>query len=276
MAIFVGLIVAAFYGTGDFLGGIGSRESNTITVLALAQVVAVVIAAAVAIICGGPFTATAALLGVGAGALNVTALGCLYQGLAIGQIGEVAPVAAVVGAVIPVTWGLVTGERPGAVALVGCGLAILAAGLITLERDERKGLRVGRAVLLALAAGIGFGVSFILFAKASRHTGFWPVLSARLTAMLGVAVVLLVVHAPRTVKRRPGGLAVGAGVLDVTATILQIVAVRLGLVAIVAPIASLAPAFTVVGAWWFLKERASKIQMAGVGLALLGLALIAA
>jgi drug/metabolite transporter (DMT)-like permease len=275
VAILVGLIVAAAFGSGDFLGGLASRESSTVTVLGFAQIIAVAIATVVAVIAGGPLNAPASARGGGAGALNVTALGCLYQGLAIGQIGEVAPVAAVIAAIIPVTWGLATGERPGAVALVGCGLAVVAAALITLERDERRGFQVGRAHVLALAAGVGFGTSFILFANASHHPGFWPVLSARLTAMLGVGIVILVTRAPRKLPKGPGRIAVGAGALDVTATILQIVAVRLGLVAIVAPVAALAPAFTVVGAWWFLKEKASRIQIFGIAVAMAGLVLIA-
>ncbi len=70
-------------------------------------------------------------------------------------------------------------------------------------------------------------------------------------------------------------LAVGAGILDVAGTVLLLVAVRLGLVAVVAPVASLAPAFTVIGAWWFLREKASGLQVVGIGLAMVGLALIA-
>jgi drug/metabolite transporter (DMT)-like permease len=273
--VLVGLLVAASFGSGDFLGGLASRRAGTITVLALAQVAAVVVAAVVAIAVGGPITESALLLGAGAGALGIVALGCLYQGLAIGQIGEVAPVAAVVGAVIPVGWGLAIGEHPGGVALCGGLIAVVAAGLITLEREERKGPRVGRARLLALAAGLGFGTSFILFAEASHHSGFWPVLTARLAGVLVVGIVILGSHAPRSIPARPMWLAIGAGILDVSGTVLLLVAVRLGLVAVVAPVASLAPAFTVIGAWWYLREKASKLQVIGIGLALLGLALIA-
>ncbi len=275
MAILVGLLVAAFFGSGDFLGGLASRQSNTVTVLALAQVSAAVGAVVVALVAGGPLRGSVVLLGIGAGLLNVAALGCLYQGLAIGQIGEVAPVAAVVGAVIPVVWGLAVGERPPVLALVGGALAVAAAGLITLERDERLGLRTGRALMLALGAGVGFGTSFILFADASHHSGFWPVLTARLAALVGVGAVVAATRAPRTLPPRPRLGAVGAGLLDVLATTLLLVAVRLGLVAVVAPVASLAPAFTVLGAWWFLGERASWVQTCGLVLALLGLALIA-
>jgi drug/metabolite transporter (DMT)-like permease len=44
---------------------------------------------------------------------------------------------------------------------------------------------------------------------------------------------------------------------------------------VVAPIASLAPAFTVVWAWFVLHERVSRLQLAGLVLALVGLALAA-
>lgn len=276
MAVLVGILVAAAFGSGDFLGGLASRQANTITVLALAQLAAAAGAVVVALAAGGPLRGTVALLGLGAGALNVLALGCLYQGLAVGQIGEVAPVAAVVSAVIPVSWGLVTGERPPALALVGGALAVVAAGLITLERDERTGFRVGRALLLAVAAGAGFGTSFILFAGASHHSGFWPVLTGRAAAVVGVGSVLVLSRAPRSLPRRPRFQAVAAGLLDVAATTLLLVAVRLGLVAVVAPVAALAPAFTVFGAWWYLHERASPVQLAGLVLALTGLVLIAA
>jgi drug/metabolite transporter (DMT)-like permease len=257
VAIIVGLLVAASFGSGDFLGGLASREGNTVTVLATAQLAALVGATVVALVAGGPLPGSVVLFGIGAGVLSVTALGCLYQGLAIGQIGEVAPVAAVVSAVIPVVWGLTTGERPPALALVGGALAVVAAGLITLERDEQ------------------FGTSFILFAASSHHSAFWPVLTARVAAVVCVGVVVLASRAPKSLPSRPRIRAIGAGLLDVLATALLLVAVRLGLVAVVAPVAALAPAFTVLGAWWYLRERASWVQGGGLVLALIGLVLIA-
>lgn len=273
MAILVGLLVAASFGSGDLLGGLASRRGSTLTVLAFAQLTALVGAIVVALAAGGPVTAVVVWLGATAGVLNVLALACLYQGLAIGQIGEVAPVAAVVGAVIPVAWALATGERPAALALVGSALAVVAGGLISLDRDARRGGREGR--VLALAAGVGFGTSFILFAEASHHSGFWPVLTGRVAAVLGVGVVFVAARAPRSLPSLPRWQAVGAGLLDVVATTLLLVAVRHGLVAEVAPVAALAPAFTVLGAWWFLHERASRVQAAGFGLAVAGLVLIA-
>lgn len=272
----MGILVAAAFGSGDFLGGLASREANTVTVLALAQFTALAGAIVVALVAGGPLAGSVVLLGIGAGTLSVAALGCLYQGLAIGQIGEVAPVAAVVSSTIPVAWGLAVGERPPPLALAGGAMAVVAAGLITLERDERQGIRVGRALLLAVGAGVGFGTSFILFADSSHHSGFWPVLTSRAAAVVAVGIVVAASRAPRSLPRRPRLRAVAAGLLDVLATTLLLVAVRLGLVAVVAPVAALAPAFTVFGAWWYLRERASRVQIGGLVLALAGLVLIAA
>ncbi len=276
MAILLGLTVAASFGSGDFLGGLASRRSRTLAVLLLVQLSAVVVATAVAVGDGGSPTTGALLLGAGAGILNVAALGCLYQGLAVGQIGQVAPLAAVVGACIPVGWALATGERPGAVTLVGVGLAIVAAALISAERDERRPEGSRAALGLAVTAGVGFGTSFILFAEASHRHGFWPVLSARVAALLGVGIVVLVVGERARLPSNSRWLAIGAGVLDAGATALLLVALRSGLVAVVAPAAALAPGFTVLHAWWYLRERASPLQVGGLALALCGLVLIAA
>jgi drug/metabolite transporter (DMT)-like permease len=105
------------------------------------------------------------------------------------------------------------------------------------------------------------------------------VLWARLAAVALVALAVLVL-------RRRGGmafpqgdarrLALGAGGLDVLATTLLLVALRRGLAVVVAPVASLAPGMTVVLAWRVQRERIGRAQAVGLGLAGVGLVLIAA
>ena len=223
--------------------------------LAWAQL-ALVGALAIALIWGGPLTANAVVLGVGAGLLNVIALGCLFQGLATGQIGQVAPIAAVIGAIIPVGWGLAIGERPPALALAGVGLAVLAGALISAEKDEQRSEGARVALLLAVLAGIGFGTSFILFADSSHHPGFWPVLSARTCrGRRGVAhrrghrcAQDSLAPPSRDWPPRPGCSMWRRPTL-------LIVAVRTGTDRGGRPVASLAPGFTVMHAWWYLHER---------------------
>ena len=100
MSLLLGVIVAASFGSGDFLGGLASRRMPTVTALGIAQLCALAGAVVVAAAAGGEPDQSDLLLGCAAGVLNVTALACLYRGLAIGRIGVVAPLTAVIAAVI--------------------------------------------------------------------------------------------------------------------------------------------------------------------------------
>ena len=61
----------------------------------------------------------------------MVAVALFYQGLALGRMGVVAPITAVVSAIVPVAWGLAFGERPSALALLGVALAVGSVALIS-------------------------------------------------------------------------------------------------------------------------------------------------
>jgi drug/metabolite transporter (DMT)-like permease len=280
MAVFLGVLVAASFGSGDFLGGRASREASTLTVLRLAQLCALAGAVVYALAFGGYASGHDVVLGALAGVINVIALGCLYAGLAAGRMGIVAPVTAVVAACVPVAWGVVDGEHLGPLAVVGVALAISAGGMIARERDEPSGETSARrlpALALALFAGVLFGSSLVLYSETGHDSGAWPVLAGRASAAAVVLVVAGVVarRAPRLVAPART-MAVGAGLLDVTATALLLLAVREGLVATVAPVAALGPAFTVMWAWRVLHEPVGRAQLVGIAVGVAGLVLIAA
>src|SRR5262249_56575730 len=120
---------------------------------------------AAAVVFSGSPTGRGLAFGAVAGALSVVALGALYQGLALGRMGIVAPVTAVVGACIPVAWGLAHGEDPSTVALVGVALAIVAGGLLAREHDTATG-GGRRARLVARGPGVNFGAPFCSYVEA--------------------------------------------------------------------------------------------------------------
>ena len=283
MGIVVGLLAAACFGSGDFLGGRASRDASTVVVLFVAQLCAAAGAVVLVFVVSGDPIGRDIAYGAIAGLVNAIGLGLLYRGLAIGRMGIVAPIAAVVGAVIPVAWGLITGERPGPVVIVGVIVAVFAGALISREEDTDSlngpaTSRASTAVLVALAAGVGFGASFVLFAQTGEDSGLWPVLAARVLAVAGagVAIAFVARRAPIDLPAGPRRLAALAGVCDVGATALLITAIRNDLAVVVAPVAALGPGFTVIWAWTVLREPISRPQIAGLVLALGGLALIAA
>ncbi|GMU77298.1 MAG: hypothetical protein AMXMBFR46_00990 [Acidimicrobiia bacterium] len=279
MVVLLGVLVAAAFGSGDFLGGRASRVAPTVGVLFVAQSTALLGAAIAALVVGADATPRDLAYGALAGALNASGLGLLYQGLATGRMGVVAPVTAVIAAVVPIAWGFATGERPSAAVFTGVVLAVSAGALVAREPDAADRAGTARAVGLALGAGALFGIAFVGFAETSASSGNWPVLTARCAGAGAAAIALVVAHARgnaiRVRRSHPRALACGAGLLDVGATVLLLAAVRDGLLVVVAPLAALAPAFTVVLAWAVLHERITRHQVAGLALALTGLVLIA-
>src|ERR1041385_3633022 len=129
MAVLLGLLVAASFGSGAFPGGRASRRSPTLTVLLVAQATAVAGAVVVALSVGARVAPHDLVFGTLAGCVNIVGIGLLYPGLAGGPMGVVAPLTAVAASVIPIAWGLATGERPSVVVVVGALFALAAGAL---------------------------------------------------------------------------------------------------------------------------------------------------
>jgi drug/metabolite transporter (DMT)-like permease len=279
IAALLGLLVAMGFGSGDFAGGRASVSASAVAVLVVSQACAVIGALVVALLVSARVGGDDIVLGVLAGSFNVVGLGLLYRGLAQSAAGVVAPIAAVVGAVVPVVWGLTQDERPSGLVLAGVTLAIVAGGLIAREPGPATGTRLAQGSAQAAVAGLALGSSLVLYSETSDASGMWPVFAARVAALVLVGVAATWLAFTATVRFPAGSarvLAVSAGLFDVAATALLVVAVRRELVSVVAPIASLAPAFTVLLAWIVLRERLRVDQRVGLLVALAGLVLVAA
>lgn len=279
MEILLGALVALGWGSGDFLGGIAAKRIPTVTVLLVSQ--AVGLAAAFLLVVAlrdavpDPHIF---LLSAAAGVVGIAALGMLFRGLAVGRMSIVAPLSAIGGGVLPVAWGLVRGERPSALALVGVGLALVAAAVVGrgAEQDPARSISPRMELALGVGAGIGFGVVFILLSEASSGSGMWPIFIARCTSVPVLAVIAATVGVSPRIARADLAPVAGAGLFDVGANALVLLAVRRGLVSLVAPVASLYPATTVLLARAVLHERIGRQRLGGLALGILGLALIAA
>ena len=278
MEIALGALVALSYGSGDFLGGVSAKRLPTVTVLLVSQ--AFGLGAAVLLVVALRDALPAAhifVLSTAAGVVGVAALGLLFHGLAVGRMSIVAPLSAIGGGVLPVAWGLLRGERPSALALAGVGLALVAAAVVGRGAEHDPAATISPRLELAFGAGagVGFGVVFILLAESSSGSGMWPVLIARCASVpLLAAVAVVLGRSPRMTPAEVTPVA-GAGLCDFAANALVVLAVRRGLLSLVAPVASLYPATTVVLARFVLHERIGRQRTGGLALGLLGLVLIA-
>jgi drug/metabolite transporter (DMT)-like permease len=278
MEIALGALVALSYGSGDFLGGISAKRLPTVTVLLVSQSFG--LAAAVVLVVAlrdAPPPAHICFLSAAAGVVGVIALGLLFRGLAVGRMSIVAPLSAIGGGVLPVVWGLLRGERPSALALAGVGVALVAAAIVGRGAEHDPAATISPRLELALGAGagVGFGVVFILLAESSSGSGMWPVFIARCASVPILAITAVVLGRSPRVARADLAPVAGAGLCDVGANALVVLAVRRGLLSLVAPVASLYPATTVVLARLVLHERIGRQRAGGLALGLVGLALIA-
>ena len=277
VAALLGLLVAATYGVGDFFGGLASKSSRAEVVVALSQSFGLVIMVLLVVVDGNALSWRDAGIGAAAGSVGLVGVVLLYRGLAQGTMSVIAPVTAVSAGVVPLVWGLVTGDRPGPIALVGVAAALAAVALVS-AADAAEDRTATRAdITLALAAGVAFGMVFVLLSRTDEGSGMWPVLGARTASVVLVMTALVAV---RRVSLRPAPntlptIAV-AGALDATANALYLVATREGLLSLVSVLSSLYPAATIVLARFVLHERMNRTQLLGVGLALGGVVLIAA
>jgi drug/metabolite transporter (DMT)-like permease len=154
--------------------------------------------------------------------------------------------------------------------------ALLAIGLVSLGQSSTGHNRVNRrSIVLALSAGALFGVFFLLLSQAGEEAGMWPLAAARVGSVLLGLALLKPMGAALRIDRRLWALVAAAGVLDITANGMFLLAANAGQLSIVAPVAALYPASTVLLALAVDKERLRPVQFLGLGLAAAALVLAA-
>jgi drug/metabolite transporter (DMT)-like permease len=283
VAIFLSLATAIVYGAADFCGGLASRRTSTVSVVVWSQASGLVLLALVLPLLGGHPTLHDLEWGAVCGVAGAAAIGLLYRGLAVGTMGVVSPLSAVLGASIPMIYGIaLRGERPAWLAYAGIAAALLAVVCVSAaESDARQPARRGLfppGVTEGLLAGAGFGLFFIALAQTRADAGMYPLLAARVTAIVLLLGGGLGYGGPAAIRvARPAlGIVVLGGTLDMGANILFVLAAHAGMLAIVAVLTSLYPAATVALAAIVLRERLGRLQWIGVALALGGAVAISA
>jgi drug/metabolite transporter (DMT)-like permease len=280
MAALLALASAIFFGVSDFTGGIAARRAPAIAIVLVSNTLSLVLAVlVVGVLPGSSYRGADVAWGAAAGAVGLFGVVLLYRGLAIGPMSVVAPLTAVLAALVPVVVGTARGERPGVHAVAGVVLALPAMVLIGGGSAEGGAPRVRPAALVsALCAGFSFGGFYVLLAQTGPSGGAWPLVGQRAAAvaiLLALSVVARVRRVPVLPRGRMLGLAIVAGLTDFMANLAYVLATHRGLLALVAVLSSLYPATTVLLARVILRERLDRRQLSGLTLAAAAVVLIA-
>jgi drug/metabolite transporter (DMT)-like permease len=297
----LGLLAALTWGAADFAGGLATRRTAPSRVVLIAHGFSLILLGAISLQTSvhlPPWAVAGAVLSgiVGGGALTV-----FYEALALGAMGLSAALAGLLTAVLPVLLALHTEGAPAPTQIAGFILAALAILLIAYApaaSGSAKHRTSGRALWFATLAGVGFGLQLIWLhsaasaGQASTGRSFAPVLRALMLSRLGGAGIALITlisarmrHKARLLPTtaKPAGsyrlplfaVAVTAGLLDSLGNGLYMLSSLGGRLDVAAVLSSLYPGGTILLAAIFLRERATRLQALGMGIALLAVVLIA-
>ena len=147
-----GLAAAISWGAGDFCGGLISRYASVLLAMLASQGIGFIATVLILLVSGEPVGGPGvAHLGRDRGHLRRRWARLFYLALSRGTMGLVAPLAALIGAGLPVLLAIAGGEQPDTWRLAGIGLALVAVVLISMPTGKsaaerrRDAHRPGRA-----------------------------------------------------------------------------------------------------------------------------------
>lgn len=268
MTVILGLAAALLYGIGDFAGGIASRRHTAVTVLLLSYPVGAVLMAVMLPLFGGAPDARSVVFGLAGGFAGLVGVLLMYGLMTVAPINVISPVTAVLAAIVPVVVGLGIGERPHVTAWFGIGLGLAAVVLVSRTSEANPHGRIGPRILaLAFLSGLGFGMYFVLLARAGDDSGLWPLVVSRFASAALILPLAKARGAITLVRGRMLAVIVLAGACDALANLCFLIASRHGLLSLASVLTSLYPATTVILAVVLLREHTSAGQRVGLGLA---------
>ena len=271
-ALALALGASLAWGVADFVGPLIARTLGALRVLFWAQVGGLAAIAIAVAVRGERPDEWLVLLAIPAAFAGTLGLWAYYRGIAAGAISVVAPIAGA-SAIVPVVYGIATGDDPSALQFLGIACALVGVVLASLERHEGTH-RIAAGVGLALIAAIGFGFYFPPMHAAGKADFWWTAFVFRAATL---ALVASAVAARRpSLRLRPRDLVVCAlvGIGDTVGNALYAASSRSGLESLTSVLASLYPILTVALAAAVLRERIAPVQRTGIALTLAGVVLI--
>jgi drug/metabolite transporter (DMT)-like permease len=273
-ALLLALGASLAWGVADFVGPWQGRTLGPLRVMLWAQVSGIALLGIVIAARGHEPHDWAVLWAVLAALSGTLGLYAYYRGMATGTMAVVAPIAGA-SAIVPVVFGIATGDRPSPVQLAGIASAIVGVALASGEQ-QADGRRVTAGVGLALLAAIGFGFYFPPMHAAGAADPWWSSFIFRLTAGVIVLTAVLLRRPAIRLGGWPLAIVLGVGCGDTLGNLLFAASSGHGIVSLTSVLASLYPIVTVALAAVVIKERVAGVQLLGVVLTLLGIGLISA
>ena len=273
LGILFATAAAISWGGGDFSGGLASRRQNQYQVIFQAFSFSFVLLVILAIIKGESLLSMRdGLISFIAGAFGSLGLAALYHGLSRGRAALIAPVAGVVGVIVPILVGIVTLGNPSMLQFLGFVFALAGIWLVSSKRKNNWDAdRV--AFGLGFLAGLGFGGFLVLMPQLEGDQVFFPLVIARISGVLLSIFMTLRTKVPfPQIKDTPMSLL--TGLLDTGGNFFYLTSAAYAHIEIIAVVSSLYPAATVLLSRLILKENIFPRQWFGILICIIAIGLL--
>lgn len=302
LSVILGLSGAVVYGISDFFGGLGARYLGAIKITWFSEMAGLLTAVFAFLIFGGNWATQATgqtlMWGGLSGFAGTFAILFLYASLAIGPMSILSPLGALVSAIVPVAWEFLSGNTLSPLAYIAMAVALVAVALVGFVPEKGAVKVTARGLLFATFAGLGIGLYLICMNQTSPESGFAPFVANRFVALSIMTVVVVITTIIALVRKRgmlTGGnpradmvvgekgainwkrglqLAVLCGIFDTTGNVIILTGLHIGNMSVMAVLAALYPAGTILLATILLKERIARVQMIGLALAIVAAAML--
>jgi drug/metabolite transporter (DMT)-like permease len=281
MAVLWGLLAAMSFGTADVFARFGSEQEGTGRTLFYLQLIGT-FTAVLFIIPTLPFP-WLALWGRAGWLIVLTSLvmlagtATLYKCLVIGPLLITSPIASSFAAVTAVL-AIINGERPSTLQLIGLAITLMSVALAAAsDTSDKRPIRwLSLGVLLALATAVLHGIAFFLLDQVVAELGEAPtVLSLRVITLTVVLVWMWWGKRPLRLNHSHSlRWLIPVGLLDTSANLFYSLGSGVGLTAVVSVLTALYSVVTVLIGYFWLKERLTPWQKAGVLVVFIGVALV--
>jgi len=287
----IALASAASWGGGDFSGGMGAKSAGkgllgTMRFVMLAQTSSLLVLLILLVVQHAPLPHGAPMWwAIVAGICGGLGLVAFYKALSRGAMGASAAISGLLAAAIPAVVSSFLEGLPGALRLAGFAVAAVAIWMIA-AGDSPENTGGSRSTMaLSIFSGVAFGVYFVALKLANSLGELMPITLARVSGFAVLATLSVFVY----LRAKPGddGLttgwwpagwrwALGVALLDTGGNLLFIAATRIGRLDVTSVLTSLYPAGTILLAAWYLHERPTRQQIAGMVIALVAVVMVTA
>jgi drug/metabolite transporter (DMT)-like permease len=273
------LLCSVMWGTYDFGCGLVSRRASFWSVVLVGMGMGGLAMLLVVIFLRRPLPSAGTILVLALGGVLVaTASFAYFRAVTFTKMSVAAPIVAGAAAV-PVVWGFASGEHPSAVQLVGISATLVGIVAIALPgpaaSDEDMPVTL-TGVLLAIVSSLCSGLMVVALDYGAASDPFWAAAGVRCTAAVWAMVWVGAMRPRLHLKRNTFLVITLLGLLGVAATLVFAEAMTLADLSIVAVLAWIGPAITILWARLFLREHLRPMQVAAVGAVLAGVILMTA